>query len=145
MIVTGNRQHAAMRGRAGEIGMAEDVARAVDARALAVPHPEYAVVFAFAAQLRLLRAPERGGSKVFIDAGLEADMRGVEEFLRALELLVEAAERRAAIAGDQPRGVQSRAAVALALHQAQTHQRLKAGDEHPALRQIVFIVERDVP
>ena len=145
MIVTGYGQHAAMRGGAGEIGMAEDVAGAVDARALAVPHPEHAVVFALAAQLRLLRAPQRSRCEVFVDAGLEADMRRVKEFLRALELLVEAAERGAAIAGDQARGIQTGAAVALALHQAQAHQRLKAGDEHPALRQIVFIVERDVP
>ncbi len=125
--------------------MTEDVAGAVDARALAVPHAEDAIVFAFAAQLRLLRAPQRGGREVFVDAGLETDMRGVEEFLRALELLVEAAERRAAIAGDQARGIQPRTAVALALHKAQAHERLKAGDEHPALRQIVFVVERDVP
>src|SRR3954454_136595 len=134
-----------MRRRAGEVGMAEGIAAAVDARALAVPHAEHAVVSAFAAQLRLLRAPERGGREVFVDAGLETHMRGGEEFLRALELLVEAAERGAAIAGDKSRGVESGAAVALALHQAQAHQRLKAGDEHPALRQLVFIVERDVP
>src|SRR3954463_9979376 len=110
-----------MRRRAGEIGMAKGVAAAVDARALAVPHAEHAVVSAFAAQLRLLRAPQRGGGEVFVDAGLETDMRGVEKFLRALELLVEAAERRTAIAGDEAGGVQSRAAVALALHQAKAH------------------------
>src|SRR5688572_29154335 len=98
--------------------MAENVAAAVDARALAVPHAEDAVVSALAAQLRLLRAPERGGRKVFIDPGLEADMRSIEKLLRALELLVEAAERRAAIAGDQPRCIEPGAAVALALHQA---------------------------
>src|SRR3954463_2717658 len=121
-----------MRRRAGEVGMAEGIAAAVDARALAVPHAEHAVVPALPAQLRLLRAPERGGREVFVDAGLETHMRGVEEFLRPLELLVEAAERRAAIAGDQPGGVQPRAAVALALHQAKAHQRLKAGHEYPA-------------
>ena len=41
---------------------------AVDARALAVPHAEHAVVFALAAQLGLLRAPERGGGEVLVDA-----------------------------------------------------------------------------
>ena len=64
--------------------------------------------------------------------------------LGALELLVEPAERRAAIAGDVARGVQAGAAVALLLHQAQPHQRLEAGHEDPALRQVVFVVERDV-
>src|SRR6186713_84241 len=106
VVVAGHGQDAAMWRGAGEIGMAEDVAAAVDARALAVPHAEDAIVFALAAELRLLRPPQRGGRQVFVDAGLEAHMRGVEEFLRALELLVEAAKRRAAIAGDQSRRVE---------------------------------------
>jgi hypothetical protein len=125
--------------------VAEDIAGAVDAGAFAVPHAEHAIIFAFAAQLGLLGAPERGGRKVFVDAGLESDMRGVEEFMRTFELLVEAAERRAAIAGDEAGRAQAGAAVALVLHQAKADQRLKAGDEDPALRQIVFIVECDVP
>ena len=58
---------------------------------------------------------------------------GVEDFRGALELLVEPAERRAAIAGDVAGGVQPGAAVALLLHQAQAHERLIAGDEDPAL------------
>ncbi len=44
-------------GATGEIGVAEHVAGAVDARPLAVPHAEHAIVLALAAQLRLLRAP----------------------------------------------------------------------------------------
>ena len=36
------------------VGVSEDVAGPVDARAFAVPDAEYAVVFAFAAQLGLL-------------------------------------------------------------------------------------------
>ena len=64
--------------------------------------------------------------------------------LGAHELLVEPAERRAAIAGDVAGGVEPGAAVALLLHQAQPHQRLKAGDEDAALAEVVFVVERDV-
>ena len=74
MVVAHQRQHAAMLGGAGEIGVAEHVAGAVDARALAVPEPEHAVVLALAAQLGLLRAPERGGGEVLVDAGLEEDV-----------------------------------------------------------------------
>ena len=62
----------------------------------------------------------------------------------AHELLVEAAERRAAIAGDIAGGVEAGAAVALLLHQAEAHERLKAGDEDPALGEVVFVVEGDV-
>ena len=54
--------------------MPEHVAGAVDAGALAVPHAEHAIELAFAAQLGLLRAPERGGGEVFIQAALELDV-----------------------------------------------------------------------
>ena len=78
-------------------------------------------------------------------------MRGLEQHVArremrrgALELVVEAAERRAAIAGDVARGVEPGALVALVLHQRQAHQRLIAGDEDAALGQVVLVVERDV-
>ena len=57
VVVAHQREHAAVLGRAGEVGVAEHVAGAVDARALAVPHAEHAIARAFAAQLGLLRAP----------------------------------------------------------------------------------------
>ena len=129
---------------AGEIGMAERVAGAVDARPLAVPDAEHAVVLALAAKLGLLRAPQRGGGEVLVDGGLEQRVARREVRSRALELVVEAAERRAAVAGDVARGVEAGALVALVLHQRQPHQRLIAGDEDAALGQVVFVVERDV-
>ena len=69
VVVAHQREHAAMLGGAGEIGMPEHVAGAVDAGALAVPDAEHAIELAFAAQLGLLRAPERGGGKVLVQAG----------------------------------------------------------------------------
>src|SRR5712691_11058128 len=101
---------------AGEVGVAEHVAGAIDARALAVPESEHAIELALAAQLRLLRAPQRGRGDVLVDAALEADVVFVERALRADELLVERAERGTAIAGDEARGVDPGAAVALLLH-----------------------------
>ncbi len=64
--------------------------------------------------------------------------------LGAEELAVEAAERRAAIAGNEARGVQPVAAVQLPLHQAEPHQGLEAGDEHAAMAEVVLVVELDV-
>ena len=58
VVVAHQGEHAAVLGGAGEIGVAEHVAGAVDARPLAVPHAEHAVVLALAAQLGLLRAPD---------------------------------------------------------------------------------------
>ena len=70
---------------------------------------------------------------------------GVEELARADELLVEPAERRAAIAGDIAGGVEAGAPVALLLHQAEPDQRLIAGDEDLLFGQVVFVVETDLP
>ena len=64
------------------VGVAEDVARTVDARALAVPDAEHAVVLALAEELGLLRAPERGGGEVLVEAGLEADVVGLAQLFR---------------------------------------------------------------
>ncbi len=144
VVVAHEGEHAAVPGAAGEIGMAEHVAGAVDARTLAVPEAEHAVVLAFLAQLRLLGAPQRGGGELLVDAGLEQDVGGTQLRLRAHELLVEPAQRRAPIAGDIAGGVEAGAAVTLLLHQAQAHQGLVAGDEDPGLRQIIFVVEADL-
>ena len=76
MVVAHQRDHAAILGGAGEIGVAENVAGAVDAGALAVPHAEYAIELALAAQFGLLRAPQRGGGEFLVDAGLELDVGG---------------------------------------------------------------------
>ena len=144
VVVAHQRQHAAVFGGAGQIGMAEDVAGAVDAGALAVPHGKDAVVFAFAAQLGLLGAPHRGGGQVLIDAALEADVALGQERCSALELAVETAQRRAAIAGNVARGIEPAAAVEFLLHQAEANQRLEPGDEHVAVAEVVFVVELDV-
>ena len=142
MVVAHQHERAAVLGRAGEIGVAEDVAGTVDARALAVPDAEDAVVFALAAHLGLLRAPDGGGGEVFVEAGLEENVVPVEPFLGRMHLHVDGAERRPTIAGDESRGVQAGAAVALLLHQQQAHDRLRAGREDAVLRQIEFVVER---
>ena len=144
MVVAHQGEHAAVLGGTGEIGMAEHVAGAVDARPLAVPHAEYAVVFALAAQLGLLRAPDRGRGEVLVQPGLEQHVVAFERGLGAHELLVEPAQGRAAVAGHVACGIEACETVALLLHQAGADQRLIAGDEHAALGQIVFVVEGDV-
>ena len=128
---------------AGKIGVAERVAGAIDARALAVPHAEHAIELAFAAQFGLLGAPQRRGGELLVDAGLELDVGGGEPAGGADELLVEPAERRAAVAGDKARRVEARATVALFLHQAGADQRLIPGHEYMRLGKVVFILEAD--
>ena len=62
-------------------------------------------------------------------------------FLRAPQRLVEAAERRAAIAGNEAGGVEPGALVALALQHQQADQRLRAGEEDAAALERVLVVE----
>jgi hypothetical protein len=68
VVVAHQRQHAAVLRRAGEVGVAEHVAGAVDARSLAVPDGEDAVMLALAEQFRLLRAPAGGRGEFLVEA-----------------------------------------------------------------------------
>src|SRR6185503_19727422 len=74
--------------------------------------------------------------------GLEADVARREMLLRAPQRLVQAAERRAAIAGDESRGVDAGGGVARALQHHQADQRLGAGEENPAALERELIVQR---
>ena len=74
MVVASERQRRAVASRAGDIGVAEDVARAIDARPFAVPDTDHAVVFRFAQHVIDLAAQHGGGGNVFIHAGDEVDV-----------------------------------------------------------------------
>ena len=82
VIVAGDCDHAAVARRSGRVAVLERIAGAVDAGPLAVPHAEYAVVTSAGEQVRLLRAPDRGGREILVQARLEANLRGVEVIAR---------------------------------------------------------------
>ena len=123
--------------------MAEDVAGAVEAGTLAVPHAEHAVVLALAPQLRLLRAPQRGRGEVLVEAGHELDVVGLQDALGAQHRRLEAGDRRAAIARHVARRIEPRLLVAGALRQHQAHDRLRPGQDLPGLVQRIFVIEAD--
>jgi hypothetical protein len=93
----------------------EDVTAAIDARAFAVPHAEDAVVFRLGEEGHLLAAPDRGRREVLVDAGLEADMALLQVLFRPGERLVQAAEGRPAVAGNESSGIEPGHLVACAL------------------------------
>ena len=68
MVVAEQHQHAAMRGGAEQVAVADRVAGAVDARPLGVPDREHAVVAALAVEADLLGAGAGGGGEVLVDA-----------------------------------------------------------------------------
>ena len=109
---------------------------------LAVPHAEHAVVARAGEQVGLLAAPDGGGGQVLVEAFLEDHLGGVQVLARPRGLLVEPAQRRAAIAGDEACRVQPRRLVQPVLVHQDAEQRLDAGDEDPAVREQKFVVER---
>ena len=133
MVVTHQGENAAAFRRAREIGVAKDVARAINARPLAVPHAEDAIELAFTAQFGLLAAPQRSGGEFLVDAWLELDVGGGDLASRAHELLVKAAERGTAIAGDITGRIEAGAPIALMLHEAGADQCLITGHQHMRL------------
>jgi len=144
VVVAGQRQHATIgRGAAG-IGLAQHVAGPVDARRLAVPDTEDAVVIAALAVMGdLLAAPDGGGAEFLVDAGLEHDVGGGKMALRAHQLGVEAGKRRPAIAGDETAGLQPGRPVEPAAVEGEANKRLDAGQVDTAVIGDVFVVEGD--
>ncbi len=143
VIVAGQAQHAAVLRRARGIAMAEHVAAAVDARPLAVPDADHAIVPGARRQIELLRAPDRGGRQIFVHAGLELDVVLIEMLARGEQLLVVAAERRTPVSRDKTRGIETGGAVAADLGHRQAHQRLYSGQEDMAGALGVFLIETD--
>ena len=62
---------------------------------------EHAIVLRAREQVGLLRAPDHRRAEVLVEAGLNSIADGLQVLLRLPQFQVEAAERRAAIAGDE--------------------------------------------
>jgi hypothetical protein len=144
VVVAGEGQNTAVgRGSRG-IGVAEGVSRPVQAGGLAVPHPEDAIVSGTREQPHLLTALDTGRGQVLVDAGLEVDPCGTQVLRRSPEGLVETAEGRAPIAGDEAGRVQAGGRIAPRLDHRQPDQRLDSREKDPAGLQGVAIIEGDV-
>src|SRR3954464_3796285 len=124
--------------------MLEHVAAAVDTRPLAIPHGEDPVDVCTLVQVDLLRAPDGRRGEILVESGLELHVRSVQELLGLPQRLVEAAKRRAAIAGHEASGLQPGLRIALPLQDQQPDERLHAGEEDAAGSELELVVERDV-
>ena len=141
VVVAGERERAALGRGASEIGVAQRIGRSVDARSLAVPDAEHAIDRRAGKVVQLLGAPNRRRSEVLVKARAEDDVVLLELRRRAPQLDVVAPERRAAITGNIPAGVEARRRVAQALLNGQAHQRLRPGHVDPALGRGIAGVE----
>jgi len=127
-VVAGDQQHAAVFRRTGMVGVAEDVAAAIHARPLAVPHRENAVVFGLRKQVQLLRAPHRGGGEILVDAVHEVDVVLHQQLLLLDQRGVEHADGRAAVAGDEHARLEPATGVGAHLIEGQTDDRVDAAE-----------------
>lgn len=144
VVVTSDGDDAPMPGGAGHVGMLEHVDAAVHAGALAIPHAEDAIeLLLLGEEVELLRAPHGGGAEFFVHARLEDDVLLGQMLAGGHQRLVVAAQRGAAIAGDEAGGVQAGHGVPGALQHGQAHQGLDAAHEGTALVQRVFVVQAD--
>ena len=125
-VVAGQREHAAVSPHPRVVGVLEHVAGAVYAGRLAVPHAEDAVVLRPRERVHHLAAEHGRGAQVLVEAGGEHDVVLAEELPLPLEGLVEPAQRRAAIAGDERGRAQPLPAVGEMLVDRQAHQGLDA-------------------
>ena len=141
MIVAGDREHAAIGRSARRVGMLERIGRAIDAGPLAVPDAEHAIDFCAGKHPDLLAAPHRGGREIFVQAGDESDVVSLQERFGPPQRVVVHAERRAAVARDEARGIEVLPPIALALQQRQSHQGLNSGEIDSLRVEAVFVVQ----
>ena len=144
VVIAGQRQHAAVPAGARCIGVLEHIPASIHSGALAVPHGKYPVVLRALEHVDLLRAPDAGGGKVFVQPRLELHVMPFEMLLRFPRGLVDAAERRAAVAADESGGVQPGEQVALPLQHRQSDQCLRAAHVGAAAVQGPLVVEGDL-
>jgi len=131
-----------MLGRAGHVGVLEDIRAAVHAWALAVPDTKHAIeLFALRVQVELLGAPHGGGAQFLVHAGLKDDVVGRQVLLGRPQRLVIGAQRAATVAADEAGGVQTRRRIALALQHGQAHQGLHAAHEGAPVVEGVFVFQ----
>jgi len=139
-VIAAQREYAAVAAGARVVGVLERVAGAVYTGAFAVPHAEHAVVFRTGKDARHLASEDRRCTQLLVQARLMNDAVLPQQLLGAGELGVEAAERRAAIAGNKGGGIQSTALVGAMLVQRQPYERLDAGEvDRPILARVLVV------
>ena len=141
MVVTGQGKRSAVFAGAGQVGVAQDIPAAVDARTLAVPDADDAVDIGIRHQLMDLAAHDGGRGEILIHAWNEVDIVLVEEALSALQGDVVAAQRRTFVAGNEGTRSQAGSLVAAHLFDGEPHERLNAVDVDDTFFQCIFVVE----
>ena len=132
-VVADDGHHAAVARRAGEHAVADRVAGSVEARRLAVPHADDAVVALVVERVDELAAHHRRRRQLLVEAGTDDDRQVGHGGRGGRRLLLERRDGRALVAGDERRRVQAAAAVDAQLVDGQAGEGLDAGEEDAAV------------
>ncbi len=132
-VVADRGQDPAVASHPVQVGMPEDVAGAVHARCLAVPHPDHAVVPRQWSEVVLLAAPDRRGGEVLIHPGYPAHVVVVQAAAGARQGLIEPAERGTRVAAHERPDPKATPAVGSHLVEQHPHQRLHTGEQDLAV------------
>jgi hypothetical protein len=132
-VVAGQGQHAAVLPHSREVRMLEHVTGAVHAGRLPVPHAEHAVVLGAREGVDHLAAEHGGGAQILVEPEEKTTWCSVRSFAYALQRLVQPAQGRAAVAGDEGGGAKAATAIRAVLIERQAHQRLDAGKKDGAV------------
>ena len=133
VIVTHRDQHAAVPVGAKLVAVAHHVRRTVYTGCLAIPHGVNTVDQGIGEELQLLGTPDRSGSQVLVDAGLEYHAGVFHPLLFPPQGIIQHAQGGATITADKTPGIQPIFLVQLPLDQGQSGQGLGAADKYTAI------------
>ena len=144
VIVRRQREHTTQRRGTCSVSVLEHVARAINARTLAVPHAEYAIDLCAREQIRLLRAPNHRRAEIFVETRCELHLRGFEILACTPQLQVKTTQRRSAVTGNKTLRVEAQRFIAQLLHDRQADECLHTAQVNAALFARVLVIERIV-
>ena len=132
VVVTRHYQHTAMRRRTIGGAVFQGIAGPIDARALAIPEAENPIHLPVFIGLHLLGPQHDRRGEILVDGGNKIDPVLVQQALGLPERLVDGTEGGSPVATDHACGVQSLFSIQGGLHQGNSNQGLRAGQENPA-------------
>ena len=140
-IVPHQRHGPAERGGARHVGVADGVGRTVQPRILPVPEADHPVDLPSFQLPDELGPTDRRRRQLLVQPGGEDDPGPGQQVVGAVELLVEAAQRRPFVATDEQSGREVAQAIEASLGEQEPHHRLHAREQDRPLGRLVAVVQ----
>ena len=142
-IVPHQRHRTAERGGARHVGVTDGVGRPVQAGILPVPEADHPVDPPAVQLADELGPADRRRGQLLVQPRGEDDLGPGQQVVGALELLIEAAQRRPFVATDEQSGREVAQAVEASLCEQESHHRFHAREQNRPLGCVVAVVQAD--